>query len=73
VDIVVGKIHPAKKRGSNKNTVLSGGKKVRFKEKRKNKHDRRKSVRDGFFVSLSFKNDRRVVRDRRKTNPQSNS
>ena len=71
MDIVVGKIHPAKKRGSNKNTVLSGGKKVRFKENRKNKHDRRKNVRDGFFVSLSFKDDRRVVRDRRKTNPQS--
>jgi hypothetical protein len=69
VDIVVEKIHPAKKRGSNKNPVLSGGKKVRFKEKRKNKHDRRQSVRDGIFVSLSFKNDRRVVRDRRKTNP----
>ena len=69
MDIIVEKIHPAKKRGSNKNTVLSQGKKVRFKEKRKNKHDRRQSVRDGFFVSLSFKDDRRVGRDRRKTNP----
>jgi len=66
VDIVVGKIHPAKKGGSNKNTVFSVGKKVRLKEKRKNKHDRRQSVRDGVFVSLSFKNDRRVVPDRRK-------
>ena len=73
MDIVIEKIDAAKKRGSNKNTVLSGGKKVRFKDKRKNKHDRRQSVRDGFFVSLSFKNDRRVVRDRRKTNPQRNS
>ena len=73
MDIVVEKIHAAKKRGSNKNTVLPGAKKVRLKEKRKNKHDRRQSVRDGFFVSLSFKNDRRVVRDRRKTNPQSNA
>lgn len=69
MDLVVEKIHAAKKRGSNKNTVLPGGKKGRLKEKRKNKHDRRQSVRDGFFVSLSFKNDRRVVRDRRKTNP----
>jgi hypothetical protein len=66
LDIVVGKIDPAKKGGSNKNSVLLGGKKVRFKEKRKNKHDRRQSVRDGFFVSLSFKNDRRVIPDRRK-------
>ena len=73
MDIVVGKIHPAKKRGSNKNPALPRGKKVRFKEKRKNKHDRRQSVRDGVIVSLSFKNDRRVVRDRRKTHPQSNS
>ena len=73
MDIVVEKIHSTKKHGSNKNTVLSGGKKVRFKEKRKNKNDRRQSIRGGFFVSLSFKDDRRVVRDRRKTNPQSNS
>ena len=68
MDIVVEKINPAKKRGSNKNLALPLGKKVRFKEKRKNKHDRRKSVRDGVFVSLSFKDDRRVGRDRRKTN-----
>jgi hypothetical protein len=66
VDIVVGKIHPSKKGGSNKNTVLLGDKRVRFKEKRKNKLDRRQSVRDGVFVSLSFKNDRRVIPDRRK-------
>jgi hypothetical protein len=66
VDIVVGKIHPARNEGSNKNTVFSGGRKVRLKEKRKRKHDRRKSVRDGVFVSLSFKNDRRVIPDRRK-------
>ncbi len=66
MDIIVGKIHPARKGGSNKISVFSGGKKVRLKEKRKNKHDRRQSVRDGVFVSLSFKNDRRVVPDRRK-------
>ena len=66
MDIVVGKIQSAKNRRSNKNTVLSDGKKVGFKEKRKNKYDRRQSVRDGVFVSLSFKNDRRVIPDRRK-------
>jgi len=69
VDIVVGKIQSAKKDRSNKNTVLSGGKKVGLKEKRKNKYDRRQSVRDGVFVSISFKNDRRVIRNRRKANP----
>ena len=34
-------------------------------ERRKNKQDRRKSIRDGVIVSLSFKNDRRVRKDRR--------
>ncbi len=36
------------------------------KERRKNKQDRRESVREGIFVSLSVKNDRRTLRDRRK-------
>ena len=35
-------------------------------DRRKNKRDRRKSVRDGVIVSLSFKNDRRVRKDRRR-------
>ena len=35
-------------------------------ERRKNKQDRRKSIRDGVIVSLSFKNDRRVRKDRRR-------
>ena len=37
------------------------------KDRRKNKHDRRKGVRDGVYVSLSFKKDRRVLKDRRRT------
>ena len=40
--------------------------KVKRVDRRKNKRDRRKSVRDGVFVSLSFKKDRRVLKDRRK-------
>lgn len=40
--------------------------KVKRVERRKSKRDRRKSVRDGVFVSLSFKKDRRVLKDRRK-------
>jgi len=36
------------------------------KDRREYKHDRRKSVRDGVFVSFSFKNDRRKGGDRRK-------
>ncbi len=35
-------------------------------ERRENKQDRRKSVRDGVIVSLSFKKDRRVRKDRRR-------
>jgi hypothetical protein len=73
VDIIVGKILSAKKDGSNKHSVLPGGKKARFRERRKIKHDRRQSVREGIFVSLSFKNDRRVIPDRRKANLQRNS
>lgn len=37
-----------------------------FTEKRRNRADRRKSVRDGVVVSLSYKNDRRKRPDRRK-------
>jgi hypothetical protein len=40
-------------------------------DRRKNKQDRRKSVRDGVFVSLSFKKERRVLKDRRKPNNSS--
>ena len=41
-------------------------KKKKKGDRRKNKQDRRKSVRDGVIVSLSFKNDRRVRKDRRR-------
>ena len=40
---------------------------VRRIDRRKNKQDRRKSVRDGVFVSLSFKKERRVLKDRRRS------
>jgi hypothetical protein len=38
-----------------------------FVEKRRNRTDRRKSVRDGVVVSLSYQNDRRTGPDRRRT------
>jgi hypothetical protein len=63
---VVGRIESTGKKSSNNHNAISDGNAAHFKERRKNKHDRRKSVRDGVFVSISFKNDRRVVRDRRK-------
>lgn len=67
MDIVVGKIQSAKEEGSHKKSFYKGVKKVSLKERRKNKRDRRQSIRDGFIVSLSFKDDRRVLPDRRKT------
>jgi len=62
----VDRVEPAVKKSSNKHNAVPGDNMARFKERRKNRHDRRKSVRDGFFVSFSFKDDRRVLRDRRK-------
>lgn len=47
-----------------RNTAYSPKKR---KERRRKKHDRRKSVRTGVIVSLSCKNDRRKGGDRRKT------
>jgi len=43
-----------------------GPKKSGFIERRRNRADRRKSVRAGVVVSLSNRNDRRVNPDRRK-------
>jgi len=43
------------------------GKKMNFTEKRRNQTDRRKCVRDGVVVSLSYQNDRRTGSDRRRT------
>ncbi len=63
--LVVGEIKHTANKSSKKSSAAPDGKPVRFKERRKSKHDRRKSVRDGVFVSFSFNNDRRVLRDRR--------
>ena len=72
MDIVVGKIRPAKDERAQKKSFYKEDKKSSIKERRKNKQDRRKSVREGVIVSLSFKDDRRVLPDRRKANSQKN-
>ncbi len=41
--------------------------KSKLVEKRRNRTDRRKSVRDGVVVSLSYREDRRTRPDRRQT------
>jgi len=70
MNIVVGKIQSAKDDGTHKKSFYKDGKKTGSKERRKNKQDRRKSVREGVIVSLSFKNDRRALPDRRRANSQ---
>jgi hypothetical protein len=66
MDIIIGRIQFAKEEGSRKKPLKKDGKKEFFKERRKNNHDRRQEIRDGVIVSLSTKNDRRVLPDRRK-------
>jgi hypothetical protein len=51
------------------NVTLPNKKRGVFKDRRKNSQDRRRSVREGIFVSLSVTKDRRVLKDRRRTSP----
>jgi hypothetical protein len=51
---------------STKNNPDYALKKIKKEDRRKNKQDRRKSVRDGVIVSLSHKKERRVRKDRRR-------
>ena len=66
MNIIVGGISPVKMDPTEEKVTLPSGKRTVRKNRRKNKQDRRKSVREGIFVSLSGHNDRRVLRDRRK-------
>lgn len=66
MDIVVGGTSSVKMDLSEEKATLPACKKVVRKDRRKNKQDRRRSVREGILVSLSVDNDRRVLRDRRK-------
>ena len=68
MDIVVGRTSYVNRDASKKNDPRYLAKKKKNEERRKNKRDRRKSVRDGVIVTLSYKNDRRVGKDRRKNN-----
>jgi hypothetical protein len=66
MDIVIGRAAYINKDASKENVPFYGKGKEKRKDRRKNKKDRRKCVRDGVFVTLSFKEDRRVLKDRRK-------
>ena len=65
-DIVIGGTPSVKMDSSKEQTTPYIGKKV-LADRRKKKQDRRRSVREGIFVSLSLKNERRSGIDRRKT------
>ena len=67
MDITIGDISSVKNDLSGESTTPPSRKKSTLKDRRKNKQDRRKSVREGVLVSLSTKNERRVTRDRRKS------
>jgi len=64
--IVIGQTTNINVDESSKSSPEYTPKKKKNEDKRRNKQDRRKSVRDGVIVSLSFKKDRRVRKDRRR-------
>jgi hypothetical protein len=64
--IVIGKVSSASKNPLTQQSTNYRGHPAPSRERRKRKQDRRKSVRDGVIVRLSFKHDRRNGRDRRK-------
>jgi len=66
VDIVIGGTSSVKMDPSEERLIRPVKKKGGFKDRRKNKQDRRRSVREGIFVSLSVTGDRRVQKDRRR-------
>lgn len=73
MDIVIGSIQPAKEERSRRKPFKKDGKKAFFKERRKNKQDRRQGIRDGVIVTLSTKNDRRILPERRNEDLEKNT
>ena len=67
MDIIIGGTQAVLNDSSKENIPFSGAKKVVRRERREEKVDRRKSVREGILVSLSMEKDRRVLRNRRRT------
>jgi len=71
VDIVIGAAIPPVPNNPNKrdNQRRQAPQKKILKERRKNREDRRQSIRCGVIVTLSSYPDRRKTRDRRKPTP----
>lgn len=66
MDIVVISSSFVRNEEPKKRVVRMSAQKNNFVEKRRNRVDRRKSVRDGVVVNLSYRNDRRFGPDRRR-------
>jgi hypothetical protein len=64
--IVLGKVISPRKDPSDLSPLPVSGRRGPIRDRRKNKVDRRRSVRDGVIVTLSTRNERRSGRDRRK-------
>ena len=62
MDIIIGKT-PVVKKDPERSPAAD---KLKRKDRRKNRQDRRKSVRSGVIVSLSIPNDRRKQPERRR-------
>ena len=71
MDIVIGRTDGVNRDGAGKKDPYHTARKKKKEDRRKKQQDRRKGVRDGVIVTLSTKKDRRVLRDRRKNNPDS--
>jgi hypothetical protein len=67
MDITIGVMPFIKKDPPKEKMTSRSSTKLFRRDQRKNRQDRRKSVRDGVFVSLSYKKDRREQQDRRKS------
>lgn len=65
MDIIIGKTMAMGKEPQFKSPPSVRRKNGPLRDRRKNKQDRRKSRRDGIWLSLQ--NDQRVLRDRRRT------
>ena len=66
MDITIKNIQPVRNGPLKKRTPILPVKKTVLRDQRKNRQDRRESVRNGIFVKLSFKKNRRNSLDRRK-------
>jgi len=66
MQIVIGRLGSVNEGSSRKKKPGDVPRKKKKADRRENKQDRRKSIRDGVIVTLSTKKDRRVQKDRRR-------